>query len=462
MGKCVFVAGIVLLALSAATAWAAFSDDFSDEAASNQLWIPNGDSVKLQFANGTCTVENTDANYSGIASHTFSENEKSSVFTLSGKITLGSASMAAGFVCCLTASGVAPGYYISFRGDGLVGVTKISPSGSGEAVLSLSCAYLTSGTNELKVSKKDDQFNIICNGHFAAKFTDDDFAKGDIALLVSPKTTAVFDDILMTDEFEDVSPPTCFADDFNDGDLAGWSSFGDEGVSARIDANALRITTGEGQDHYQVVDLPLKQFVMKVVVSLHGGNTQKLYGLFICGTPVGTGTIPLAGFGIIGGRSYAAFSAGQSLALSPNSRIRGAPFVSSTGDTTFYMDTLEVIKRDGAADYLFIVNGDTLTKLAGVNFDITGAGMFCLDSLDIVFDDFVVAEGTTGECPVRQPTLSGVREGNPRIQGMVDTRLFDLSGRLIGRGNAVSRTNIVPGVYLHRNAFRPVYRINQQ
>ncbi|MBN1307064.1 MAG: hypothetical protein JXA18_04045 [Chitinispirillaceae bacterium] len=462
MRKYIFVAGMMVLALSAGTmSRTLFSDDFSDEAASNQLWISNVESVKLQFSNGTCTVTNTDTDYSGIASHTFSENDKSSVFTLSGKITLESASMAAGFVCCLSVSGAAQGYYISIRGDGMVGVTKINSSGSGEVVLSHSSAYLTSGTNELKVSKKDDQFTIFCNGHFDARFTDDDFAEGNIALLVAPKTTAVFDDILMTDDFDTTGPPTCFADDFNDGDLVGWSSFGSEGVEVRIDESTLRITTAKEQDHYQVVDLPLKEFVMRVVVSLHGGTTQNLYGLFICGTPEGTATIPLAGFGITGGRSFAAFSVGQTT-LSPNSHIRGAPYVSSTGDTTFYKDTLEVIKRNASGDYFFIVNGDTLTKFAGVNFDVTGAGMFCLDSLDVVFDDFVAAEGTTGECPVRHLSLSGVQSRNLRIGGRVDARLFDLSGRLIARENAVSRADVVPGVYLRRDAIRPLFLINQQ
>lgn len=453
---------MTVLVFSAMRAHAAFSDDFSNEALSNTNWTSVSEGVKLQFSNGSCTVINSNTQYAGIAAHVFPPEERRSTFTLSGKIKLNSADMAAGFACCLTLSGAGPGYYIAFRGDKTVTVTKVSSSGMGTVLLSTQSAYITSGTNELRVSKNGNLFNICCNSHFVANFSDNEFNTGDIALLVLAKTTAVFDDIVMTDSFEECVPATCFVDDFNSGVKAGWRVlFGDEGAKTRIDANALRITTGANQNLYQVVDLPLSQFVMKVVVSLHGGNTQKLYGLFFCGKAEGGTTISLAGFGINGARSFGAFtfSAGQNITLTPSSRIRGAPYISSTGDTTFYKDTLEVIKRQGSPEYLFIVNGDTLTRFTGVNFGITGAGVFCLDNLDVVFDDFVAAEGATGECPVRRIILLRARGGSVSPPKSVDIRIFDLSGRLIPGDDRMKRCAGAAGVSVRRNEASPTYRL---
>lgn len=440
------LACVAALVFQAADVQAAFSDDFSDEAQSNTLWTAGNDDVSLQFAGGVCRVVNSNETYSGIAPHTFPEGQKPSTFTLSGKVTLDDAGSSAGFVCCMSLSGAAPGYYIAIGNGGYVTVTKISSEGSGSLIKEARSGFLRDGSNELKISRRDGVFNIFCNNVLTAKFTDTDFGSGDIGLLVAQNSAATFDDIVMTDEFKDGTFPNCFGDDFNDDDLLGWSAFGDMSASVRHDDSTLRITTATDEHIYQVVDIGLEAFMMKTVVSFRSGSSQKLYGLFLCGTS--TSTIPIAGFGITGAKSYGVFSSGQNITLTPSTKIKGAPYVSSTFDTTYYLDTIEVIKRDGSAEYLFVINGDTLSRYTGVDFGITGVGLFCMDSLDIRFDDFVASEGDSGTCRPPETVVMHRRPTPLHIAPRTDARMYDLCGRLVGRGTLTNRSAMTPGVYV--------------
>jgi len=440
------LACVAALVFRAADVHAAFSDDFADEALSNTQWAAGNDDVSLQFTGGVCRVVNSNETYSGIAPHTFPEGQKPSTFTLSGKVTLDDVGSSAGFVCCLSMSGSAPGYYIAIGNGGYVTVTKISSEGSGSLIKEARSGFLRDGANVLKISRRDGVFNIFCNNVFTATFTDNDFVSGDIGLLVAENTTATFDDIVMTDEFEEGTFPNCFGDGFNDTDLLGWSAFGDLTASVRLDDSTLRITTTTDEHIYQVVDLGLEEFMMKTVVSFRSGSTQKLYGLFLCGTS--ESTIPIAGFGITGGRSYGVFSSGQSITLTPSTRIKGAPYISSTFDTTYYLDTIEVIKRGGSTEYLFVINGDTLSRYTGVDFGITGVGLFCMDSLDIRFDNFVASEGDSGTCEVPETVVMHRRPAPLHIAPRSDARMYDLCGRRVGRGALTNRTAMTPGVYV--------------
>jgi hypothetical protein len=445
-------AGIVLV--MGAVFGEEFSDDFS-AGTSNTHWVKSSDSVSIQFVNGGCSLTNKDATYTGFALHTLTS--KPSTFTLSGKITLASGTeQAAGFVCCLASSGMATGYYVSIVRNEGISVNKMGTSGTSSNLVNKSSAYLTNGTNELKISKKESTFNVFCNGKFVATFTDSDQPSGNIALLVSPKTTAVFDDIVLTETFEEGSLPTCFGDNFDDGDLIGWTHFGSENVVVQNVDGAMRIATATGQNIYQLIDLPLENFVLRTVVSHRGGSTVNMYGLFLCGA--GESTIPIAGFGIDGGKNYAVFTAGQNIQLIQSSKVKGAAYVSGT-DTTFYYDTLEVIKRTGSQEYLFVINTDTLSRFTGVNFAITGAGIFCLDSIIITADNFVVAEGTNAICPIKNvirkrtgtcsPVISEVNEGE-----------FDILGRITSRSMTTTQNRRqAPGMYLVRKNGTAMLRI---
>ncbi len=442
--RIIALAGLIST-FSVSAALAAFSDDFSNEASSNLAWPEKSEGVTMQFKDQACSIVNGSEEYLGMVRHSFSEAERSSTFTLSGKITLDDpATMGAGFAICLEAGGKMGGYYIAIRENRQISITRMSSQGSGTMLHSVAGTYLTMGTNVLKVSKKDDRFNVFCNGHFTATFTDDGYSKGDIGLLVAPKTTAVFDDIVLSDTFEEGAPPSCFSDSFEDEDLLGWDRFGDQSAPVRIDKNSLRITTGSGQDVYQFVNIGLDRFVMRVVVSHRGGSTVNLYGLFLCGTAAEF--VPLTGFGIDGSGRYAVFSPGESYTQEAGAGIKGDPFVSSTGDTTYYLDTLEVVRKEGASEYIFVANGDTLTRLAEIDFTVTGAGLFCLDSMDIAFDDFLISEGG-GNCTV---AVSPQNRRSYTFSENVDMRLFDCSGRLISGNGKIRAGRFVPGLYLQR------------
>jgi hypothetical protein len=458
MGICRFAAGAGVVALlSASTAFAAFSDNFNDPASSNSNWMASTEKVTRTFENGAMTVTNTDTSYANMMYHTFSAADKRELFTLSAKITLKPGARSAGFLCCLSIGSKVTGYNVSFGPDGAVSVDKVGSSAATTQLVLQRSAYLVAGTNELKISRKEGKFNLFCNGHFTATFTDTEFKSGDLGLLVDAKSAAVFDDVVMTDVFTEGAAPTCFADDFNDGNLLGWSNFGSEAAVIKVADGALRITTAGNQDVYEEVAIGLSQFVMKAVVSLHRGGIGKTYGLFIRGTA--PESIPLAGFVVTGGRMYGAFISGKSYQLQSSSKVKGAPFVLAPGDTTFYKDTLQVIKRQGTPEYLFVVNNDTLSRLAGVDFAVTGVGIFCSDSLDVVFDDFIAAEGTTGACPVLPSTFSRIHPAKPGVGiAGADMRVFDLSGRLMpGNRMAANTAAKTPGLYIRSNG-KVLYR----
>jgi hypothetical protein len=460
MNRCVITIGIVLQFLFAGNAFSQFSDDFSDPSTSNTNWVKSAENLVLEFneENQYCHITNGDTTYVAFAYHSLAESEKSSTFTISGRITLDGQNMGAGFICCLSITTMATGYYIALRDDRYVVVTAIDETGSGAVIFTGSSAFVTSGTNILKISKKDSVFNVFCNNRFVGTFTDDSYSSGDIALLVGTETGAIFDDVVLNDTFEEGTFPTCFSDDFNDGNLVGWDHFGSTDATVEVEDEALHITTEAGQGVYQVFNLPLQEFIMQATVSYKSGGTQSLYGLFISGE--GETSVPFAGFGISGGKYYGVFLSGVEYTLLSHSAIKGAPYISSSsGDTTFYTDTLQVVKREGEAEYLFIVNADTITKFTNVTFPVTGAGIFCSESLDVVFDDFIVAEGTELVCPIRKPLTLHQPFNRVIPARAIDAYLFDCSGRILSRRRSSSFTRgMVPGLYLSREKKRIIYR----
>lgn len=449
----------ILMCWAVGSIFGEFADDFSEPSLSNTSWIKNTDDITVQFDNGTCHITNPDTTFVAFISHSFPEDAKPSTFTISGKVTLDSPEMGAGFIYCMSLTTIATGYYLTLREGNNVVVNTIDASGSGEVVFNMHSPFLTAGTNILTVSKKDSVSNIFCNGRYLGTFTDKSFNDGDIALLVANKSGAVFDDIVMTDSFLPVVLPTCFSDDFSDGNLIGWGRFGSADASVQVENEALHLTTSTGQTIYQQFNMSLTGFVMQVTITHRSGSNANMYGLFVSGD--GTDQVPIAGFGIAGNRTFGTFLAGESYSPQSHPVIRGAAYISSAGDTTFYKDTLSIIKRDGSDDYLFVVNADTVTKFTGVNFEITGAGIFVTDSLAIICDDFLLNKGTEFVCPVVHNVMPSRRIGGNRIQispKMIDAYLFDCSGRLISRSRGMRTRGVVPGLYLSREQKKVVYR----
>jgi len=425
------IAAIALLFLFK-SATAQFSDDFSTGGA-NTNWLKNPAELSMKFENGACTIANTDTVYSAFAYHTFTT--ALSTFTLGGSITLSSPStQTAGFICCLAATGMATGYYVSIERNERISVEKVDATGKGSSLVLQRFGYFNSGANELQISKSGATFNIFCNGRFVATFSDNTFDKGNIAMQLSPKTTAVFDNIVMTPTFLPGEPATCFADDFNDGDLRGWDSFGSEASEVINSDKTMLITNGKDETVYEVIDLPLKEFVLRATFSHRGGSTKNLYGLFVSG--LSGNTVPLCGFGINAGRNFAAFTGGQTIQPAASTKIKGAAYIAPP-DTTWYTDTLEVFRRKGASECLFVINGDTLSRFAGVTFDVTGAGVFCTDSLTVRVDDFLVAQGENAICPVRQVTRLAPLSRATLFGGRT-LQEFDILGRSFAKGRVYS------------------------
>lgn len=442
-----------------------FSDDFSEPAQSNNLWLTSYDDLAMTFTGGTCKLVNASDDFAGFAYHLFPENEKPSEFTLSGKISLNSADMAAGFICRLSTADPIAGYFVNIHSSGTIGVQKYSANSDGEVLFTGQTSLRTDGANELKVSMKQGKMNVACNGKFVGTFTDetDDLTEGHVALLISPSSEAVFDDIVMTSVFEEMGFPTCFADSFENGMHSDWRGFGSEDASVGVDDGAMRITTDTTEYVYKVVDLALNNFVMRATSTLRKTNTTSLYGLFLVGQPgAEDGLLPVANFGIIGNRTFNVMLSGQSGQPEVSTSIKGNPYIGENGDTTFYVDTLEIIKREGVDEYLFVVNTDTLEKFTEVDFTVTGVGVFCQQQLDVSFDDFVVAEGTEFNCPVIQPLRYSHRNQSRHIQIFSKPQYFDLSGRLLKNRYPIYPGKIPSGAYIVRDGKRTLMRIERR
>jgi hypothetical protein len=456
---------ILAMMVSVSLVFADFSDDFSEPAQSNNLWLTSYDELKMTFTGGTCKLVNESDDYAGFAYHLFNENEKSSEFTLSGKISLNSENMAAGFICRLSTASPIAGYFVNINSTGTIGVQKYSASSEGDVVFTGQTTLRADGANELKVSMKEGKMNIACNGKFIGTFTDEtnDLGAGDLALLVSPSSEAVFDDIVLTSVFEEMSFPTCFADSFENDDLTDWRGFGSEEASVRVDDGTMRISTDTTEYVYKVVDLTLNNFVMRATSTLRKTNTTSLYGLFLVGQPdPEDGLLPVANFGIIGNKTFNVMLSGQSAQPEVSTSIRGNPYIGEDDDTTFYVDTLEIIQREGADEYLFIVNTDTIERFSEVDFAVTGVGVFCQQQLDVSFDNFVVAEGTEFNCPVIQPLRYTRRTRERLIRIFSKPHYFDLSGRLLKNRDATYSGKIPSGAYIIRDGKRTLMRIEHR
>lgn len=455
----------LIIPITVLLSYADFSDDFSDPPESNNLWLTSFDELSMSFIDGKCRLKNESPEFAGFAYHLFDEAEKPSEFTLSGNIILNKENMAAGFICRLSTENPIAGYFVTLNSSGLIAVQKQSASVSGDVLFEGSSAYITQGVNNLKVSMKNGKMNIFCNGKFIGTITDEsgELASGDIALLVSPGGEAVVDDILVTTVFEEGTAPTCFVDTFENADLPGWREFGSDDADVAVEDGAMRVATDTTEYIYKVVDLPLENFVMQVHATLRNSNSTSLYGLFLVGEPASGETyLPVANFGIIGNKSYNIMLSGASGQPKVSTSIKGKPYVGENGDTTFYTDTLEIIKREGSSEYFFVVNTDTIEKFSDVNFAVTGVGVFCQQQLDVSYDNFLVAEGSEYNCPVKNPLRYSYKERFHTMKSFsTPPQMFDLSGRLIRR-NANSFTGAIPsGMYILRNQTDARKRLKQ-
>ena len=435
--------GMLVLTVFSVQGAVIFQDDFSNPGESNTNWNPNDPSiVSKSFTGGELTATNSHGSLGGLLIH-YLDNPPS-IFTISAKINR-TTDKPAGLYFCLATVGVnLVGYVIRF--DNVSDIVVWKDSADTQVMMFRGqSGYLFSGYNEIKVSKQGSLFNIFCNGHYLGNFTDNQYPSGNIALMLSPNSTAKFDNVLLTDVFEDAQIPHCFSDDFNDGNLLGWSSSGDAQVQPHNEK--LRIKTETNGYVYYGVALELTNFVSRVVVSHRSGHKNKTYGLYLMGAPV-NGTSPIKGFVINGNRMYGTFTPGENFNIFSSSKIRGAAFVD--GDQTFYYnDTLELTKGTSTG-YIFKVNNSPLCTVPDIGFDIRQIGLYVSDSLDLLFDDFIAAEGTDFVCE-GLPVISQRKTHKPVLSiAQKQQYVFDPLGRALKANSMANmkRKNLSSGIYL--------------
>jgi len=426
-------------------------DDFTDPGASHGKWVNKSESyMSHSVANGSCTLDNSSATYSGEYFHDFGTN-KPATFTLS--YILKSVQGDAGAFFCRQPGSALSGYLITLK-DGSVAVWKMTNGSSGSPVFSKSVASfdLASSGNKLTVSKSGTKFNVFVNNDLAGSFTDDTYNSGDLSLLIDPNTKAVFGTIQVTDAFTDGSPRTSFSDDFNGNNLKYWAFF-ETGSPTYIEAGGkLTVNTKSTANDvlWMYIDFEHTDFTAKVEASHRSGSKSSLYGFVLIGESVpGQTTIPMASFAITGERGYAIWKTGAT-AIEPvtNQAIMGA---GSSG--LFFVDTLEIKKNANSSEYEFFANGTSLAAYpaANIGFKVAGVGIFCYSDLEVAFDNFsVLKDGTT----------TSINRGSTQISrhpSSLTTRnqaFYDLRGRkryvatTSTQGRATTRA---AGIYVNKN-----------
>jgi hypothetical protein len=418
-----------------------YQDDFSVPPTSYLNWISsNSDFNKPQFVDGGCKVVNSSDSFTSFVSNKIT---LPAIFSYSCKITRSDATVNTGIAFYLSNAG----NYSIIIGDRAIFI--MSPGV--DSVVGISCPNLDPKVNKITVSKKESTYNVFINDRFTSTFSDDKAHTGGIAFLNRPKTTVIFDDVVVTDQFTTGSKPKCYADQFNDASLAYWNIFQNK-CTSKVENGKFNMTTEDNDNAYCFLstDLKLTNFVVRVEVSHISGSAQSIYGLRLYGSAVSN----VATFVINGDRSYSSAIGADSLPMAASSKIKGKA-VTFEGQTYTFIDTLEIVKKANSANYFFVVNRDTIDTLSGINFEITSVGFFGQKNLTLQFDNFAAAEGGSAYCPsrIRQITKPNrvIALHNP---GNYIT--FDLLGRNVRtmnfKNDIIHRTNLSSGIYMNKVA----------
>lgn len=433
-----------------------FSDDFSNATQTNLNWLAAG-SVNRLCVGGVYTLTNTDTVYAALVYHTFTT--KTPTFTASCVITRDSAAVAAGMWVCLSVTGAPSGYavqlYPSSSGDpagGYITIRKYATVGSGQL---LGTEYHFQNLSDtLMVSKQGSTLFVFCNGVFIDSVTDktNPLASGDFGLMVPPKSRAIVDNVLFTNQFTPGSFPTRFIDSF---DNSSMGKYWIERPSQYLaEDTVLKMTVPPSAGAFCDVRMTLDTLAARLVVSWRSGDSIPFYGLYLYGPPdTLAGTFPMAHFGIDGYRGGKAFI--RTASVSPNLNIRGKAIWTGS-DSVFFKDTIDVFRTTGSNYYLMNVNGYRIDSLAvdSVAFPIWGAGIFCWGSAaggQTVFVDYFRVGPDSNATPVVYVDR-GVRTlRSIRFSPLTSKYLFDPLGRKIATRGADGRLTgkvLSPGFYI--------------
>ncbi|MBN2035294.1 MAG: hypothetical protein JW768_00995 [Chitinispirillaceae bacterium] len=446
---------IVCLFITLVSGAVIFSDDFSDAGQTNLKWLCPFPAITRVCENGTYTILNNSSS-AGFVHNTFTA-PKPSVFTASGKITRTSENISAGIFVSFNAA-TATGYLVQAAGLQTVQLIKY-PADEDPAILLVerNAAVAGAGTNELKISKKDDSITVFCNGAFIGVVIDESpVPDGDLALLVPGTSTAVFDDMVVTDEWTGLPDITtkCFRDDFDDSQITGWIDIG-KNYQKEESEGYLKLTTTNPNAFatlYSILNQHrIDTFAIMSSFSHRSGDPMSMYGIYIIGTPLDDST-PRAFFCINAARTYDAYTCFDTIRPQSSTAIRGAAF-----ENNYYHDTIEVVKNlTGPSPYRMYVNNTLLDSLAAPRFDssgIFGVGIYAGQGL-VVWSDYFQYGPDRSICPVVMPLRIYLKRAPRYFTPYASQYLFDPMGRIVRtRKNRQERTYraLVPGFYIMPN-----------
>ncbi|NLD98324.1 MAG: hypothetical protein GX640_00485, partial [Fibrobacter sp.] len=294
----------------------------------------------------------------------------------------------------------------------------------------------TTNANVVTVSKKGSEFNVFVNNEYVTSFTDAQLPSGGIALNVRPKSTVVYDNVVLEDTFRPAAVKSKITDDFEDGIQNRWVI---ESNDANVtEANGkLNITTSldSKAQVFAIANLFLgDSFKVRTEVSMVGGDSNTIYGLTIRGED------QLALFVINGECRYGTLVGSGNFTMGgPSSDIMGKPFKSTT--TYFYVDTMEITQSKSTGKITFSVNGVKLAEIPKMNFSITEVGIYCQNNIQLQIDNFYAENYALSSI---KPVVRG-----KVITPFVSSNVYDVLGRLV-TGNIKNqniKNNLSNGVY---------------
>lgn len=365
---------MLLLLVICARAAVLFEDNFQNAGYSAKNWtLISAGANELQFVDNKATIINPDETYSALAVHEF--YQELSTFTVSAKVY--SEFPGSGLYFCF--GDMRDGYrgYAALLSDDGIYLYKFYPE-SVSVIGSQPSAFVKLGENRLAVSRINGKIYVFCNGYYVCGVKDEEFFSGDIALIVPPGSEASFDDVIIENCIADTSHFDPFLDDFLEKNRFGWTSLG----NAKTDwlNSNLQIQTGDLQEFYNSIDLPLNSFNMKTVVHYNQGDSSSFYGFFIKAADSSDTALSFYQFAI---------SAEKKFIIKSRNQVMGtACHQSPVEKTASDYDTLELIRDKGM--FVFYANGVKLGECSEIRGNITGAGLFVSSSLDISFDKFEI------------------------------------------------------------------------
>jgi hypothetical protein len=444
-----------------------FSDDFSNPVQTNSSW------AKWRVGDGqvsaTCdsvvyTIVNSHTDgYPGLICHHFTA--PTSVFTASCVITRSSDTIGAGMWLCLPAFQNFDGYLVTVEASASTCINTVIirrfVAGSGPVVLQEEFHQQSPSnpSDTLQVSCNNGTFHVSCNGVYLGSYTDSSpLAAGDCALYVPQNATAVFDDVLFTDQFAPGSFPASFTDYFNNGTVGKQWVLRNCAVFSEHDA-VLDINVPAPATNFAMTEcmMTIDTFYSSLIVSHRSGDSNALYGFYLRGPDSVVGlsvTWPTAVFAITGLKACVAYVSGGTFTpkYPPQGYINGKAFVISPGDTLFYRDTIVVTRTSGSSFYIMYVNGnavDTLTT-SDITFQVAGAGIYVAGGQNVFADYFFIGPDSTGTGVINIAKKNRLVKGM-KFSPMTSRYLFNPLGRVVGRRDASGRLNgrvLAPGFYI--------------